>query len=702
MQQTTPPFENELYGGFQKRETDIVIALAGNPNVGKSTVFNALTGMHQHTGNWPGKTVSSAYGYLETPCHRYVLVDTPGTYSLAAHSAEETVARDFICFGDPHMVLVVCDATCLERNLNLVLQICEVHNRVAVCVNMMDEARRKHVHVDLPLLSQLLQVPVFGISAHNKKDLKNLPTQLDQLVDNPSPTPLTITYPDAIEGALQKATDIFPQDIPLKKRRFMALKLLESADEWQSACVQYGGITLSDTVIEQLDTMRATLSCTDDWKDGIVQTLMDTAHSICEQAVRNTIPPAQQRDIRIDRVLTGRRLGYPLMILLALLVFWLTIVGANYPSALLSDLLFGVQDVLTDIFEALHAPDWLHGALVLGVYRVSAWVVSVMLPPMMIFFPLFTILEDIGYLPRIAYNMDNTFQKCRACGKQALTMCMGFGCNAAAVVGCRIIDSPRERLLAILTNSFVPCNGRFPALIAIISMFFIGNQLGLLSSVSSALFLTLLIVLGIIATFGVTRLLSVTLLKGVPSSFTLELPPYRLPQFGKVIWRSIWDRTIFVLGRAVSVAAPAGLLLWLTANIHIGDSNLLQIGASVLQPFAEYMGLDGYILIAFILGLPANEIVLPIIIMGYTAGGTITDIGNLLSLKTLLVDNGWTMLTAWNVMLFSLFHWPCSTTLMTIHKETGSKKYTALAALLPTTLGVLLCVISTCIYQLLT
>ncbi len=423
----------------------------------------------------------------------------------------------------------------------------------------------------------------------------------------------------------------------------------------------------------------------------MVAAIVESAEEICKDAVKFEKKEYNLADRKVDRLLTGRLFGYPTMLLLLALIFWITISGANYPSGVLSEALFSFQNKLTAWFAAWGAPDWLHGLLVLGMYRVLAWVVAVMLPPMAIFFPLFTLLEDVGYLPRIAYNLDKPFKNCKACGKQALTMCMGFGCNAAGIVGCRIIDSPRERLLAILTNSFVPCNGRFPALISIITMFFIGFSGSFKSSVFSALMLTGVITLGIIMTLLITRMLSETLLKGIPSSFTLELPPYRKPQIGKVIIRSIFDRTLFVLGRAVAVAAPAGVIIWIMANVEYGGATLLNMCADFLDPFARLMGLDGIILIAFILGFPANEIVIPIIIMAYTAEGTLLEMENLTQMKELLVSNGWTWVTALCVMLFSLMHWPCSTTLMTIKKETGSLKWTLLAAALPTAVGILTC-----------
>ena len=372
-------------------------------------------------------------------------------------------------------------------------------------------------------------------------------------------------------------------------------------------------------------------------------------------------------------------------------MFWLTIQGANYPSQLLSDGLFWLQDRLTDLFTYWNAPEWLHGALVLGVYRVLAWVVSVMLPPMAIFFPIFTLLEDFGYLPRVAFVLDHAFQKARACGKQALTMAMGFGCNAAGVVGCRIIDSPRERLIAMLTNSFVPCNGRFPTLIAIITMFFVGTGGGPGRALLSALLLTGVIVLGVLLTFQVSRLLSATVLKGVPSSFTLELPPYRRPRVGQVIVRSVLDRTLFVLGRAVMIAAPAGLLIWVLANVQVGSVSILAHCTGFLDPLGQALGMDGVILAAFILGFPANEIVIPIMLMAYLATGSLTGYESLDALRTLLTNQGWTWLTAVCTMLFSLVHWPCSTTCMTIRKESGSWKWTLLGFALPTAVGMALC-----------
>lgn len=685
------------------------VALSGNPNVGKSTLFNSLTGSSQHTGNWAGVTVSCFKGSCSSKKYNYVFADLPGTYSLMAHSAEEALARDGICFGNCDAAVVICDSTCLERNLNLVLQILETGIPAMVCVNFMDEAAKKNIRIDLPALSRELSAPVAGTTARKKRSLEHFLDRLDETVDHPDTEPFHISYDAAVEQAISMLLHFTE---PLSSRlspRWLALRLLENDPGLLRSLNTFLGRDLSedDALCQAVLQARSHLDQAgifeDDLKDRIVSGIVNTAESIASRTVSLPEKPYGKRDAFWDRILTGRLAGYPAMIGLLALIFWLTITGANYPSALLSSLFFSFQEKLTAAFMAVNAPQWLHGILVLGVYRVLAWVISVMLPPMAIFFPLFTLLEDFGYLPRIAYNLDRPFQCCKACGKQALTMAMGFGCNAAGVTGCRIIDSPRERLIAILTNSFVPCNGRLPALVTLITLFFTGaSSAGPISSLRPALILTFFILTGVAATFFVSRLLSATVLKGMPSSFTLELPPYRRPQIGRVIWRSILDRTLFILGRAAAVAAPAGLVIWILANVSIGDISLLARFSGYLDPIGRLMGMDGVILMAFILGLPANEIVIPIIIMAYTSQGTLIEPGNLSDLHTLLISQGWTWVTALCTMVFFLFHWPCSTTLMTIKKETGSLKWTCLAVLLPTACGVILCMAITAFSRLLT
>ena len=683
----------------KRSENDKVIALAGNPNVGKSTVFNALTGLNQHTGNWPGKTVANAQGYCATAKHGCVFVDIPGTYSLMAHSAEEEVARNFICFGKPDAVIVVCDATALERNLNLVLQTMEVSDRVVVCVNLMDEAARKGISIDLKKLSRILGVPVVGTSARKKKTLGALLDAVDRALEKEGQLDFKINYPDAVEKAVnivEKETRLIVKD--RRRAKWLALKLLEKDPSLtkELTALAGDGFLNSPAIFSACSQAEELLFengiTTDKLKDIIVSSAVEYAEKIANETVTFKNPKYAAFDRKLDRFLTGKLTGYAVMIVLLAFVFWLTVTGANYPSEILSAFFGKIEMRLDELFIRLNSPDWLRGALVSGVWRVLSWVVSVMLPPMAIFFPLFTLLEDSGYLPRIAYNLDRPFKKCNACGKQALTVCMGFGCNAAGIVGCRIIDSKRERLLAILTNNFVPCNGRFPLLISVITMFFIGTSSGVVPSLLAAVLLTGAIVLSLAVSMLVTKLLSLTVLKGVPSSYTLELPPYRKPQIGRVIVRSIFDRTLFVLGRAAAVAAPAGLIIWITANVFINGQSILSVMSSALDPIGRFMGLDGVILVAFILGFPANETVIPLMIMAYAASGTLTDQTGLAETFSLFAANGWTPVTAVNVVLFSLMHWPCSTTLITIKKETGSIKWTLLSVIIPTVCGAALCI----------
>ena len=608
------------------------IALAGNPNVGKSTLFNVLTGMNQHTGNWSGKTVGFAEGVCRIGESPMTFIDIPGTYSLSASSPEEKVALEMLTNGRNDAIVVVCDAACLERNLVLALQILELGKPTVLCVNLMDEAKRKGISVDLHLLSKHLGIPVVGMIARKKKGVYELLDAISQ----------------ALGGGCQ------PQNLKNHPK------------------------------------------CGDDFakKDDFDKSAPDhvkIAEDICEIIYTKKLHDVHSSDRLLDRLFTGRKTAYPIMAALLLLIFWLTVVGANYPSELLSFIFFKVGDTINELLIKIEFPPFLRLLLIDGAYRTLAWVVSVMLPPIAIFFPLFTILEDSGYLPRIAYNLDAPFCKCRGCGKQALTMCMGFGCNAAGVVGCRIIDSPRERTVAILTNSLVPCNGRFPMLISIVTVFFIGIGTGFSGSLASAMILASIIVLSIAATLLMSYLLSVTILRGKQSAFILELPPYRPPQIGRIITRSLIDRTAFVLLRAVISAIPAGIILSLMANLRIGDATPLSMVSSFFDPFARLLGLDGVILVAFILALPANEIVIPIMLMAYAEVGSLTSPSSLIELRELLVSNGWTEVTALCVIIFTLFHWPCATTLLTVRKETGSIKWMLLAAAIPTALGIILC-----------
>lgn len=677
---------------------DKVIVIAGNPNVGKSTVFNGLTGLHQHTGNWPGKTVSIAQGACKGRDFSYVLVDVPGTYSLLAHSVEEEVARNFICFGSPDAAVVVCDATCLERSLNLALQVMEICPKTLICVNLLDEAKRKNIHIDLGKLEKCLGVPVVGTSAHKKSSLKKITDKLDELCGGKiTPEPRRLHYIKPIEQAVSIVEPVLKKHLgDVISARWLALRIIDNDSSLAEESERFFGknpndITEVSEAVERAKSLLAENDITSDClKDRIVSCILLNAEEVCDEC--ECCEGCQNAFSRADRILTSRFLGYPIMLLMLLMIFWITIVGANYPSELLSTALFWLGDRLGELMTLLNAPEWLNGLLVDGAYRVLAWVVAVMLPPMAIFFPLFTLLEDLGYLPRVAYNLDKPFCKCKACGKQSLTMCMGFGCNAAGIVGCRIIDSRRERLIAMLTNVFVPCNGRFPMILTIISLFFVGGAIGFAGSLLSAAALTGVIILGIAMTFLVSKILSATILRGEPSSFTLELPPFRKPQFGKILVRSLLDRTIFVLGRAAAVAAPAGLAIWLLANVTIGDTTLLNCITGFLDPFGRFIGMDGVIVTAFLLGLPANEIVIPLIVMTYMQQGSLAEIAPAQMLE-LLTANGWTPVTAICVIIFTLMHFPCSTSLLTIKKEAGGWKWAALAFVIPTVCGIIICAV---------
>jgi ferrous iron transport protein B len=456
----------------------------------------------------------------------------------------------------------------------------------------------------------------------------------------------------------------------------------------------------TEILFSRADELRRNLH--GNFRDQLVEALYADAETITRRAVQ---PLGQSRwdwDQRIDRLITSPLLGLPLMLLLLSIVFWLTVTGANVPSALIAEALFWIEEQASALFDAWGAPWWLTGFIWHGTYRGLAWVVSVMLPPMAIFFPCFTILEDLGYLPRVAFNLDWLFKQAGAHGKQALTMGMGFGCNAAGVIACRVIDSPRERLIAILTNNFVPCNGRFPTLILLATVFVAAAFPPVVASVVAAGSVVMVVVIGVLFTLIVSGLLSRTVLRGEASAFTLELPPYRRPHIGHILYTSLIDRTLFVLWRAVQTAAPAGAVIWILGNVMVGEQSLAWRIANFLEPLGFLIGLDGVILLAYIIAIPANEIVVPTLLMVYMGVGMMTDVPEYDQLRELLVgQHGWTMLTAVNLMLFSLLHNPCATTIITMWKETRSIKWTTLGALGPLVLAFLVCFVTASVARLL-
>lgn len=669
-------------------ESDTIIALAGNPNVGKSTLFNCLTGLNRHTGNWTGKTVSLAFGEYKGNDSSYIFADLPGTYSLFAKSSEEAGARDYLVSGSYKCVAVVCDASCLERNLNLVLQILEITPKVILCVNLIDEAEKKKIFVKKERLEEILSVPVCLMSAAKKEGIQEFINRIPEAM-NKNESPTIVRYSEQTEYLISeiiKKLENVTLDI---NKRFLALRILDSDNQLQELLKEKIGENIDFEDLESLKPCEK-CPCCKSLQDEITETVVKKAEEISKECITYGNEKYYERDRKIDKILTHKIWGVPFMALIFLIVFLITISGANVPSSLLQKGFSELGNILKSLLTDINAPTALTGVLIDGIYTVLTWVIAVMLPPMAIFFPLFTILEDSGYLPRMAFNLDKFFRKSGACGKQALTMAMGLGCNAAGVTGCRIIDSPREKLIAILTNVFVPCNGKYPTLIAIISMFFLrSTQSG---GILGAVILTLIIISGVLITFIVSKILSHTILKGEASAFTLELPSYRKPKILETIIRSLFDKTIKVLLRAVVSAAPAGLIIWIMANVSIDGKTLLSAVTQILNPIGRFMGLDGNILTAFILGFPANEIVLPILLASYTVSGTITDYESLSSLGEILRNNGWTEITAVCMIIFMMCHFPCSTTCLTIKKETKSLKWTLYAFFIPLLTGIILCI----------
>ena len=715
------PIHDKLYLqklGVNADNADYVIALAGNPNTGKSTIFNALTGLRQHTGNWTGKTVARSEGSYSFHESKYKVIDLPGTYSLISSSLEEEIARNFVLFGKPDVTVIVVDATRLERNLNLVLQMLEISSRAIVCVNLIDEAKKNGIRIDAKVLSRDLGVPVVLTAARDQTGIYDLLTNIEKIAisNDPLRARSIFDFPSEIASPIDELNSVLKSEYPgLPNSKWLAIRLLDN-DSSLIESLKNGELVklYSNTESQKLNSMafktdfvldaalELKLKLPRDYHDKLVERTFHEAEKIAQ---KTTVKLGEKRkfnlDLFLDKIFISPLFGYPVMFLLFAFMFWLTIAGANVPSALLFELFVGnIHPFLKGVAESLNFPWWLSGFLIDGMYLSTAWVVSVMLPPMAIFFPMFTLLEDFGYLPRVAFNMDNLFKKAGAHGKQVMTMMMGFGCNAAGVVATRIIDSPRERLIAIITNNFAICNGRWPTQILVATIFIGALVPAHLAGFVSAMAVVGIALLGVFLTFVISWGLSNTVLKGQPSVFSLELPPYRVPKFWQTLYTSLIDRTLFVLWRAIVFALPAGAVIWLISNINIEGAPIAAYMVNSLEPVGWFLGLNGIILVAYIVAIPANEIVIPTILMlivlmtgaqGYNEGaGVIFETDSINSLESILNNGGWTLLTAINLMLFSLIHNPCSTTIFTIYKETKSVKWTLVSTFLPIVLGILI------------
>lgn len=656
------------------------ILLAGNPNVGKSSIFNILTKENQHTGNWIGKTVETKKGEFIHNNNKYEIYDLPGTYSININSKEEEVARDAIIFDNYDLIVIVIDSTSFERNLNLVFQILEYTNKVLLCINLIDEAEKIGIDIDTDRLSKILNINIVKTSARKKIGIEELKDKIELSINNKYDNKFIIKYNEKIEEGIKLIEEEIECDY---NKRWLSIKMLENDKNLITKLKNKYDIKS----INKLDIIKKELEQDKTIDEQIIDSYYKLEKDISKKVLTKKHDKTLKYRDKIDEILTNKLTGIPIMFLLVMLIFYITIVFANYPSSLLFDMFNFFEDKLLLLFNYINIPDIITLPLINGVYKTLTWVVSVMLPPMAIFFPLFSLLEDLGYLPRIAFNLDGVFAGVNTCGKQSLTMMMGFGCNAVGVTNARIIDNKKQRLIAILTNNFVPCNGRFPMIISIITMFLATN------SFIKTSYLLMFIILSFIVTLLVSYVLSKTILINEESSFTLELPPYRKPNIIKTIIRSFKDKTLKVLKRAVAVSIPAGLIIYLFANTNIGNITILNYINNFLDPLGQLIGLDGVILTGFLLGFPANEIVIPIIIMTYMNTGVMTDIDNLNILKELFVNNGWTYKTAICTIIFSLLHFPCSTTLITIYKETKSKLWTIISFILPLLIAITFCLL---------
>lgn len=631
----------------------------GNPNVGKSSLFNFLTHKNEHTGNWTGKTVKNAYATFSYKDTLWEVVDLPGTYSLIGESKEEKIASSFVCSLDYDLAVVVLDASNLERSIVLLLEVLDVTDRVIVCLNLMDEAKAQKINIDVLKLQQRLNVPIVITKASDGTGCARLCDEMNHFKVNPNI--FKVKHEGKIANYLKLTNSYADKPVSyLYQEKNCEKESLQKV------------LRFYKNYISREELLKSYIHCTDKLLENIVERKEQTL---------------KKEDIFWNKILSHKISSFVVTSIIFLVILWLTIFASNIPSDLMFSFFASGESFLLSFFSFL--PDFIVQPLILGGYRTFYWVISVMLPPLIIFFPLFSYLEDYGLFPRIAFNMDKPFKKCGSCGKQSLTMCMGLGCNAIGVTNTRIMEDKKMRILAILTNNFMPCNGRFPAMITMLSLFFIRDT-SLFGSFLVALGLLLIIVLGIVLTFLWTKILNHFLFKKEEVMFILELPTFRRPSVWKTFSQALKEKAFPVLKRAMLVSFPLGILIYLLASWHLGNSTFLLLLVDKLNNFGHLFGLDGAIILAFILGMPANEIVIPSLLLCYTKSNALVSYTSMESLRHILVNNGWTWLTALCFLIIMLCHYPCTTTLLSIKKESKSWSYTILAFLIPTLTGLFL------------
>jgi len=666
-------------------DKQIVVGLAGNPNVGKSAVFNTLTGGRQHVGNWPGKTIEQAEGNFRHGEWQIHLVDLPGTYSLAAQSPEEIVARDYILSDEPDVIVDVVDATCLERNLNLTLQSLELTDKVVVALNLMDEVRRQGWEIDTEALEKALGVPVIPTVAVEGKGLPELTEAIIAVAEGRRQThPVLIDYGITIEGHVQDLeADLDSLGIS-GQSRWLALRLLEDDPEIVKAfqegdlvhcCLREDATPASPEALQAL-LRRATRlreATHPDARIEIVRRRYELAHEVTHRVAHHLRAEETSLTERLDRIITHRIWSWPIMLAILVGVLWITIQGANVPSSWLAGAFGWLAEVVRSFLLGINAPWWVVGSLVDGLIVGTGTVVAVMLPPMIIFFTAFNLLEDIGFLPRIAFNLDRLMRAVGSQGKHTLVAMMSFGCNVTGVLSSRIIESPKDRIVAIVTAPLVLCNGRFGAGLALIILFFGSRALQM-----TLLFLFISVGAMLLATWFLNRFL----FRREPGGFVMELPPFRTPKWDQVIWRTLVHQVGHTMGRAILIAAPATLLIWLLGNLPPGapfEQTAIGHLVRVLAPLGKQLGLTGEMLVALLFTLPAKEIVVSSLAMTYGLQSTLADSRAILD----YLAQTWTTLVAFSFLTFYMLYLPCLVTVWATWKETRSLKWTVVSLLLP-------------------